>query len=349
MKILAIGDQHFRTENIPEVEMFITKMKDLALIHRPDLIVCLGDMLHTHERVHTLALNKAYEFVRMLSQIALTYVLVGNHDYIQNQQFLTENHWMNGMKSWPNVVIVDKVIVQENLLFLPYVPVGRFEEAIRTENVNLSEIDCIFCHQEFAGCKMGAILSVEGDKWPAEYPQIVSGHVHSKQRPQPNVYYTGSSLQVAFGESEDNTVALVTVGGSFASRASEASEAIEVVQIQELDTGMPKKKIVYMSLEDVQDFERDKQAAEVKLTLKGTTEDIKSFKKTAKFQEIVASGTKIAFKVTEQKERDDIRQDSKVSDFKSILDEIVSASDNPYLLESYELVMHNRDVIVLLN
>ena len=37
-------------------------------------------------------------------------LLVGNHDYINNQQFLTNNHWMNAMKDWNNVTIIDKVI-----------------------------------------------------------------------------------------------------------------------------------------------------------------------------------------------------------------------------------------------
>ena len=109
VKILTIGDPHFKIDNILEIEIFVDRLEELAEKEQPDIIICLGDLLHTHERLHTTPLNKAYDFVNRLRKIALTYVIVGNHDYIQNQQFLTENHWMNAMKEWENVIIVDKV------------------------------------------------------------------------------------------------------------------------------------------------------------------------------------------------------------------------------------------------
>ena len=58
MNILAIGDPHFRIDNIPEVEMFIEKIGKLANDKQPDLIICLGDLLHTHERIHTIPLTE---------------------------------------------------------------------------------------------------------------------------------------------------------------------------------------------------------------------------------------------------------------------------------------------------
>lgn len=128
--VLFIGDPHFQTTNIPEVDLFLDKIQKLAIDKNPDLIVIAGDILHNHERLHTIALNKAYDLVNSMKAIAKTYILVGNHDYISNQQFLTDNHWMNGMKSWENTVIVDKVMEEtikgEKFVFVPYVPTGRF-------------------------------------------------------------------------------------------------------------------------------------------------------------------------------------------------------------------------------
>ena len=89
MRVIAIGDPHFRVENIIEVENFIDKIAKLTKSENPDMIVVLGDLLHTHEKIFTIALNKAYDFIKILRDIAPTYVLVGNHDYIQNSQFLT--------------------------------------------------------------------------------------------------------------------------------------------------------------------------------------------------------------------------------------------------------------------
>ena len=48
MNVLFIGDQHFKTDNIPEVELFIQKITQLAEEKKPDLILVAGDLLDTH-------------------------------------------------------------------------------------------------------------------------------------------------------------------------------------------------------------------------------------------------------------------------------------------------------------
>ena len=55
---------------------------------------------------------------------------------------------------------------------------------------------------------MGAIVSEIGDKWNLKNPNIISGHIHSNQKIQDNIYYTGSAMQNAFGESEKNIMNL---------------------------------------------------------------------------------------------------------------------------------------------
>ena len=110
-KIVVIGDPHFKTSNIKDCNDFINKIENTCISENPYLIVILGDVLHEHERLHTIPLNKSYEFIRKMSSISPTYILVGNHDLINNQQFLSTNHWMNALKDWPNVTIVDKPII----------------------------------------------------------------------------------------------------------------------------------------------------------------------------------------------------------------------------------------------
>ena len=195
-------------------------IKSLELIgsRSPDFIVVLGDLLHEHERIHTITLNKAYGYIDRLRMLAKTFILIGNHDMINNQQFLNENHWMNGMKEWENVTIVDKVksyeIKGKIFYFCPYVPPGRFVEALNTSGKEWEKCDGIFAHQEFYGCKMGAIESVEGDKWSLEHPNVISGHIHSNQTIQKNVYYPGAAMQHAFGESHKNVIPCMKfVGG----------------------------------------------------------------------------------------------------------------------------------------
>ena len=98
--IVAIGDQHFTTKNIPEIDIFIDVVTEMVSEKKPDFIVLMGDLLHTHEKIHTVPLNKAYEFINKMRKIAKTFILVGNHDYINASQFLTTNHWLNGVKEW---------------------------------------------------------------------------------------------------------------------------------------------------------------------------------------------------------------------------------------------------------
>ena len=152
--ILCIGDPHFKVSNIDEVNIFIERITKLTEDIKPDAIIMMGDLLDTHEKIHSIPLNKAYEFIDKLRKISITYCIVGNHDYYNNSQFLTENHWLNGMKEWKNVVIVDKVILQEingyKYILCPYVYPGRFKEAMETLDVDLNEVDCFnFPHQTY--------------------------------------------------------------------------------------------------------------------------------------------------------------------------------------------------------
>ena len=100
LRIIAIGDPHFKVKNIVQVDKFIEKLLALIKEKKPDFIVVLGDLLHYHERIHALSLNKAYEFIDKLRQEAFTYILVGNHDMINNQQFLNQkslDEWVKRM------------------------------------------------------------------------------------------------------------------------------------------------------------------------------------------------------------------------------------------------------------
>ena len=512
MKVICIGDPHFRTDNIEDVNIFIGKMKILCEEERPDFIVVLGDLLHTHERLHTLPLNKAYEFIDILRKIAYTYVLVGNHDmcfseytlirtdngtkyakdikitdsligrdnsvkkitsiisgsdylyrvvqdntmdyivnlyhtlylrldcktiintdvgysvlYINNeldanfkhfviledalsyydslgeryrnikltvndyfnlehivkdrlysinihekmgrvnvypssygkyygfaiegeplflledgtivhncnnQQFLTSNHWMNGLKEWKDVEIVDVVkkciIGGHKFLFCPYTPPGKFIEALNTVD-DWKDTTCIFAHQEFYGCKMGAIMSVEGDKWDESYPYVISGHIHNRQFINNNIYYCGSSMQHAFGESEDNIIPIITWN---------KDGKRDVI---EKDLEMAKKKIVYTDIEKVENMEIKDHNEKVKISISGSYDEFKAFKKTKKYKDLIKKGTKVVFKAKKVKDIDNsIPED--YTDFRKNLQALVGSEKNPFLTQAYELIINNNNI-----
>lgn len=523
LKIISVGDPHFRTDNIPEVNLFINKLEELAKKEEPDLIVILGDVLHTHERLHTIPLNKAYEFVEKMRNIAKTFVLIGNHDmcfakntpilmwdgtvkksqeigigdllvgddslprkvtrinrglskmytinqknsisytvtenhilslkpyhkslfwnntkwvvkwlenlqlkscffnteieakeYLEtikeipvldisvkdylsipknvrkclygyrksiewenqqielevtesdeteffgwetdgnhrflladhtvvhncnNQQFLTTNHWMNGMKEWDNVEIIDSVVHRKvkgiHLVFCPYVPPGRFLEALNSNDEDdWKKADCIFAHQEFYGCKMGAIVSVEGDKWPEEFPQVISGHIHSRQLIGENIYYCGSSMQNAFGESDKNIIPILTW-----------TKSGKRYKLDEIDLELPRKKIIYTDVQSMDDYEPAETEDKIKISISGVYDEFKAFKKTKKYRELVKKGTKIVFKPKKIKKEDEKETTPEMAveetDFNRILSALVSKEKSPFLYQVFELVINNKTV-----
>ena len=338
--ILFIGDPHFQVTNIIEIDKFMEKIINLATEKQPDIIIIAGDLLHTHERLHTTALNKAYELVSNMKVIAPTYVLVGNHDYTNNSQYLTENHWMNGMKEWKNTIIVDQVlelnINNHKFIFVPYVPTGRFHEALNTlRGKKWSDATCIWAHQEFYGCKMGAIISVDGDKWDLDSPLVISGHIHSKQTPQPNIYYSGSAMQHAFGESEKNIIAYI----SFYENSS--------YNIEEIDLSLPRKKIVYMDVEDIPNYVVKNTEDQIKLTVSGNYEQFKVLKKSKEYKHIVEKGLKIVFKPKKLSQSNTYRGDEiNSSNFGTILSTIVMEEKDPYLSQSYELIVNGKQISI---
>jgi DNA repair exonuclease SbcCD nuclease subunit len=348
MKILAIGDQHFKIDNICEIEIFINKIKEIVYKTKPDIIVLLGDLLHTHEKIHTSPLNKALEFIDSLRKEAYVFVLVGNHDYINAVQFLSENHWLNSLKEWNNVTIVDKVISnihhQNKIILLPYVHPGRFEEALNTIEGEWRDSCVIFCHQEFYGCSMGGYLSVEGDKWDLSNPQVISGHIHQRQKLQGNIYYTGSSMEVSFGETENNTISLIEL------------QENRIVKIEDIELNLSKKKIIYTTVDEVIkiDFDKFRESSDdkIKVSVSGGLEDFKCFKKTKQYQELIANDIKVVFKPkrieTKLKNEtlDKILNDNcnEGGNFKKILLSIVESKKNPFLVEMYELIINNRIV-----
>lgn len=334
---LFIGDPHFQINNLNEIDNFISEIKKIIIEKNPNIVIIAGDVLHTHERLHTIVLNKAYEFINELRALKKTYILVGNHDYISNTQFLTSNHWMNAMKNWDNVTIVDKVLVESingcQFTFVPYVYPGRFTEALETAGLEKCLGSCcIFAHQEFKGCKMGAIISEDGDSWDESYPMVISGHIHSKQKPQKNIYYPGTPMQIAFGESENNIVPCI--------KFSQTNQP----DIEEIKLDLPGKKIIYMDVTELDSFDHKKDEEDkLRITLSGNYEEFKAVKKTKKYKDLLKEGVKLVFKHSKVETTiEDLKSQTSSSDFTTILNNIIISSKDPYLLQAYDNIVNSK-------
>ncbi|NDH07231.1 hypothetical protein EBX93_15150, partial [bacterium] len=335
---LLVGDLHYQPKNLDDARTFSSKLVALVKERKPTFVVLLGDLLHTNGDVKVVAHNVVIKLIKDLKEISQVYVLIGNHDLINHTQFLTENHIFNPLKEWKNVVIVDKPVLKEYgqhmLTFCPYVPKGRFKEAL--ENVLTLEgkiwenSTCIFAHQEFKGCKMGAAISEDGDEWDENLPPIFSGHIHDSQVVGKNIYYVGSAMQHSYAEKSEKAVWLI----SFKEDKNFSCEKI--------DLKMKKKKILYYKIEEVESkFNVDQtKTYDIKLVLEGSPEQFKTFRKSKYYKLLVdEKKVKVSFQTSTGEaptnSEEDLTAERQMISFEEVMDQVVHQSDeqvqNEYL------------------
>ncbi len=333
MKVLCIGDPHIKTDNLSETELMIEELERLVDENRPDLIVCMGDILDRHSTIHVQCLIMAEKLVARLSKLAPFYLIIGNHDRPNNSNFLTEEHAFNSMKRWPNVVVVDKVVTFKNFVFVPYVPNNRFNDALQTlsnydkkDNTkeNQNKYTAIFCHQEFKGAQMGRVISETGDNWSVDRTLIISGHIHEYGNPQKNIYYVGTPRQQTFGETTDKKISLFTfnVDGSYIH--------------ERLEINLPLKITDNIKVSELNGYSPD-LTHKIKLIITGTESEIKTISKNKKIHDLKKQGVKITFHTV-------INNDIKVKNFKDVekkpyLDRLLSEiSDNHNMLSVWQTI-----------
>ncbi len=312
--IFVVGDTHFRSKHLDEAEEFITRCVNKADEYAPDIIILLGDILDTHEVARCQAYNLAITFIEKLSKIAPTYVLIGNHDYINNSQYCTNNHFFNALKKWNNVTIVDRPIqiTRDKYIYTlaPYIPPGRFIEALNefinkstntqstnTQSTMWQDSTLIFAHQEFRGvCYRKNPLTQElidpsdkGDVWMKDYPPVISGHIHHSQIINDNILYPGSAMQIHFDESPDKKMWLINF------------DEEGTLDISEIDLEMKTHMELTFEVNKLDEF--DEAVLDdyyIKLRLLGTTDQFKVFRKSTKYNHLAKLGVKFAFEPSAQ-------------------------------------------------
>lgn len=214
MSILIIGDLHFKINNFNQIEQFTSQVYDLLKppgernykykinIENIKHVIFLGDILHNHEKLDTVVLNKVVNFFFKIVEYCPISILVGNHDMINNTNFCNpDGHWLNCLKLNPKIKIVDIPMVLKicniDFLAVPYVFPGRFKEALDKFGFNPDNFDFCLAHQEFKKCKMGSFESEIGDEYNFD-TKCISGHIHNYQE-YGNIIYTGSAFEHSFG------------------------------------------------------------------------------------------------------------------------------------------------------
>lgn len=340
---IAVGDLHIQESNIHLITQLKSKLLSVVSEKKPDFVILLGDTLHTHQIVHIDAMNCAQDLITELAKFVPVYVIIGNHDLINHQQFLTNRHGFNALKKWNNVIIVDEVVSVEmkkkRILFVPYVPPGSFLKALNTIGQDKwKEANIIFAHQEFKGCLMGAYPSENGDEWSKENPKVISGHIHDAQTLDNGIIYVGTPLQHGFGDTTDKTI------GYF--------EFNKKLHYERIDLKLPRKytlriKLPYApsdekSLLEKIDVSNDNS---YKVVVIGSNEQFVAFRKSVFLKKLETLPIKITFKPNGSKKslvelpttlQSDVS--NKIS-FIQILKAFVDESNNKYLKRAFKKVV----------
>lgn len=290
LRFLVIGDPHLKDRQTLINEAYAKRVVGAAQKYKPDVIVVLGDLLHNHNKVQIEPHNVVTEIVDEFSKICHTYILIGNHDLIDSNQFLTTHHIFGPLKKWPNVTIVDKPIYvkmgKKEFVMCPFVPPGRFREALDTlvkEEHMWEMVDCIFAHQEVKGCRYMTEPSQKGDVWDPDYPPIISGHIHDEQTVGTNVFYPGASMQHTFGESPNKCIWLVT----FADDLPDG----KYFTTKKISLGMREKLLINVSVDEVEEFDLGLlEKGQIKLRVRGTSSELSVLKKSKTYAYLKKKG-----------------------------------------------------------
>lgn len=266
MKVLCIGDPHFKPNNRLETTQLHQEVEKILAKDSINITIVLGDILDTFERADMDCYDDAIAFLEMIRKHSYLIVLIGNHDRKNNQVFQLDRHYFTPLKFWPNTKIIwtTEIVNVENIkiLCIPYVPTGRLNDALSEfSRDEIISCDLAVAHQEFKNAKMGAIISEHGDEWNREYPLCVSGHIHQYQRLQDNLVYPGTPFQHGFGDSSDKCVLLLEQQVLLEQHESSKQNEVKWIEtriglniwnkvtltmsVDELLTFKPKKDVIY--------------------------------------------------------------------------------------------------------
>lgn len=302
--VLCIGDPHFVPTKHPKIyDQMQARICDLIRDNDFDFVVVLGDVFHYHDVVHVQTLTRVQGFFDAILD-ALgdkpLYVLVGNHDMINNQQFMGKQHALQTMHGRDRLHIVESTTTLDldghTFGFVPYVPNGRFGEALRYADVTKCDYTCIFAHQEFKGARLGPMVSKHGDEWAKTDPLVISGHVHDAHSPQPNIIYVGTPVQHSFGEDANKAVGVFTFDGDDFEYARVplklAKHYTHNLTLQGSNPSEFVKGVIKKRKETDDDTHR--------IVVKGTLAEIQAFQKNKMIMKKLANeGIKVKFKNTD--------------------------------------------------
>lgn len=280
MKILCIGDPHFKRDNSIETDILFREVEKTLKKEDYYATVVLGDTLDTFRKVDIDVLTRSIKFLRMITtHCQELFILIGNHDRVNQIDFLSDVSPFYALKFWDHTHVIDSPLLFEKdgckMLFVPYVYPGRFQESIQQYLEEMSNISLVFSHQEFKGASFNSILS-DAEEYPPSFPLNISGHIHSYQCIGKNLIYAGTPYQQNFGDY--STKYLLSV---------EILQQSKII-VNPLEINYITKKTVSITDTQLRDYIPSTNEEErIKLIISGNPKKIKRVLSLKKFNEII--------------------------------------------------------------
>lgn len=286
---LVVGDPHLKENLLFESRELVRKIVEHARENPPRFIVILGDVLDRHNIYEAFAFDLMNTFLRDLYQIAKTFVLVGNHDRVNNSDFLSGVSPFSPMHEWDQtrIRIADKPISEtidgEEYIFAPYVPEGRFIESLNLHLPHWQKARAIFAHNTVKGARVakretGDVIANNIDEWRLDYPQLIAGHLHEGHEFN-NILYVGTPKQQNDSESEDK--------GIFRMKFSPQFTYVKI------PLHFPPKRKIEISADILESFQIPDDGAKYRILINSLSSSLPLVMKHPKVKEWIARGFKV--------------------------------------------------------
>ncbi len=220
MKFVATADLHLKMysqdkiipeSGLPERLHFLNEtirydILKYCIDNKIDTIVIAGDVYDTKSIIHSIAQSVLIDIIRDHRQIHFI-ITDGNHD-----MSLKSGEGISALKSLDkecNVEMLHKPKVIENILFAPW------NAKTMVDTIKNGTAEYLVSHLGLNEAELSSGISIVSDigiQDLSQYRTCILGHYHNPQeiiRENINLYYTGSPIQINFGERGENKRFLV--------------------------------------------------------------------------------------------------------------------------------------------
>lgn len=236
-KIYHLADIHFPKNIISDTNIYsrYINMMNNIITHSSKYTNCVmaitGDLLNNNDQGSPDLIKLCIQFINSVSQYMPVIIIAGNHDYnhttgktwfdvidaaTNNNVFFLTTSGYYILTSKTNRILIGFQSITDKYysFFYQNQNVNQAKEfykcnqaiALFHGNVNGSKIHTktwTYDESTYTADSLNTDYNVN-KHWLTEYNFVLLGHIHERQKIEPNIFYAGSTIQRTFAESYDN-------------------------------------------------------------------------------------------------------------------------------------------------